>query len=275
MPWCPGVPVVDFTPRRAYTVTGVDAIVLVVPPVGQTVRGITLKWPDGEFLDAASLNDAVQRCTAGIFREAGRTRGVERVQSPATQPASISATASYDLFRALVPEILWEEIKVAPVVYVVPDGAMNRLPLEGLVIQPLKEGDTAATRRYWLDEGPPVVYGPSATVLVNRHAARQEQLARLAKGQGAQRLAVALGDPVFSRSGALAATWPAQGATTHKPAEKLAQVAVVRGGYLSRFGALTSQPGTRREVAAIYSALSSHRMVWSKPVLRQFTAAWR
>jgi len=220
-------------------------VLLVVPPRGQRVRGFRLKWADGKAVDEASLSQAVGRYVAGMMVEGRLARGVRRSGAKKHSPAK-HAALGVRLFRGLIPNGVWRELKSAGVVYVVPDGALHRLPFESLITPaPQQEGPSAKGRQYWLDTGPPLVYGPSATVLANRKAARNRQLERLAEGAAHKRQAVLLGDPIFRSETAPRALPPKRGAGM-----------VERSGYVSRYGSLPPLPGTREEVRRIYRTLT-------------------
>jgi len=93
-----------------------------------------------------------------------------------------------DLAEALVPEAVWQEIKGARRVYVIPDGPLHWLPFEAL---PVKGGT-------WLEKGPPLAYASSGSVLAwckQQNQPRQKKYA-----------AVVLGDPQFASLPALPGT---------------------------------------------------------------------
>jgi CHAT domain-containing protein len=59
------------------------------------------------------------------------------------------------------PEPAWARIRSAREVVLVPDGPLSLLPFEALVTGASGSGSP----RFWLDEGPPIRYTPSATLL--------------------------------------------------------------------------------------------------------------
>ncbi len=69
------------------------------------------------------------------------------------------------LWRALVPEPLRRQVLSAGTATVIPDGALHLVAFEALVVRP--RGRPQATTRYWLDDGPAITYGPSATSLTS------------------------------------------------------------------------------------------------------------
>jgi CHAT domain-containing protein len=99
------------------------------------------------------------------------------------------------LWQTLVPEPEREAIvegKVSRLV-VVPDGPLALLPLETLIVR------SGASPQYLLDVGPPIQYGPSATVLYNL-AQR-----RLAAEPPAREAILTVGNPSYRRSPPVAA----------------------------------------------------------------------
>ena len=79
------------------------------------------------------------------------------------------AEQGYELFRRLMPPAIWREISDDDLVYVIPDAGMNGLPLEALIVQK-PPSPNARDCTYWLDQGPAICYGPSATALIKLYA---------------------------------------------------------------------------------------------------------
>jgi CHAT domain-containing protein len=227
-----------------YTVSRRDAVLLIVGPPGEAVRGRLLKWPGGKAVTGPTLAAVVERHLEGMVSAGAHARGVRR--EPTSAPARADRAAKgYRLFQALVPPDLWAELRSAELVYVVPDGALHRLPFETLVVAPPAGRASRGPLRYWLDEGPAIAYGPSATVLVNRRSVRDEQVRRWAAGGARMPQAVLLGDPVFRR-----------GAPMSQPATQPDTGTPARGLYLTRYAALAPLAGTREEVRRIYRTLT-------------------
>ncbi|HYV17969.1 MAG TPA: CHAT domain-containing tetratricopeptide repeat protein [Verrucomicrobiae bacterium] len=72
-------------------------------------------------------------------------------------PARLNA-----LWRLLVPAEVWTRLQVADEVIVLPDGALGALPFEALAVKPAKRLEEST---FWLDDGPPIRYAPSAAIL--------------------------------------------------------------------------------------------------------------
>ena len=168
------------------------------------------------------------------------TRGAKLVHDDAaTRPTDNMAQDGYDLFRRLMPAEVWRQIKDDDLVYVIPDWEMNGLPLETLIVQKPETTDTKKNQ-YWLDQGPPICYGPSAAALLKLY---RQQAGHPTKAFAHQ--AVLLGDPVLRRNAPVSADLP--------PA-----VAQTRDASLAAYGPLSPLPGTRKEVTGIYQVLTGH-----------------
>ncbi|MGH7599722.1 MAG: tetratricopeptide repeat protein, partial [bacterium] len=82
------------------------------------------------------------------------------------KPSQAKSTAQrlQALWQVLIPASLWPRLAACSEVVVIPDGALHLLPFEALVVQ----SEAAKNKvRYWLDDGPPIRYAPSATTLYN------------------------------------------------------------------------------------------------------------
>jgi CHAT domain-containing protein len=126
---------------------------------------------------------------------------------------------------------VWDAVRGASVVYVLAQGPLQTIPFEGLVV-----GERDGGPRHWADDGPPVAYEPSASILA--------WLRSRPVGRGAGPDLVAVADPVFARERA-AALRPAAG-----PEEIPAPRAVLRGSI-----DLPRVPGTGVEVDAVSQAV--------------------
>jgi CHAT domain-containing protein len=89
---------------------------------------------------------------------------LQRLRKPGTaEQASGAGTALAELWQLLIPEserkaILADKYRR---VIVIPDGLLTQLPFEMLVVKP------GEAPQYLLDAGPPILYAPSATILMN------------------------------------------------------------------------------------------------------------
>lgn len=127
---------------------GAEVAKLDVDPAAATTLAIEPGPLTAKRLHAALLNEGL---TGVLQRLADRRSAAEATPQLAA------------LWHVLVPEAARQELtggKLARLV-VVPDGPLAMLPLETLVVKPGKQA------KYLLDAGPPIVYGPSATVLWN------------------------------------------------------------------------------------------------------------
>ena len=249
-----------------YSIGRDDSYLFVVPPPGQPIRAVELRWPipvgneagvsesesparqvtTGSAVTSTTLAAVVSQYVRLMQIEGAMARGVEPLPEDSDRSTDAGQVA-FRLFQALTPADVWQELNAAELVFLVPDDALHRLPFESLVVEAPAAGDgrnaAAEGRRYWLDAGPAIAYGASATVLVNRRQARDEQLHQQAQGRQPTSLAVALGNPIFDRSGGVRA-----GET-----QKL--VTATRHGYRTRYGRLAPLPGTEKEVLRIKESL--------------------
>ncbi len=205
-----------------YSVGEEATTLFVVPPPGSSIRAMDLLWPDGARVTAKRLAQRVEEHARRI--DVGREGG-RGIAAPEKRGGSWGA--GHGLFRSLVPGDIWTDLRKAKIVHVVADGALQRLAFESL---PIDEGGTA----FWIDHGPPLVYGPSGSALLwsREQGDRQRSQGRLGE-------VVVLGDPVFARGRAEAT------------------LTVRRSSALSRYGELAPLPGTRREAEAVAKVLGS------------------
>ncbi len=134
------------------------------------------------------------------------------------------------LWRTLVPAPLRAPLHAARTALVVPDGALHLVAFEALVARTRARG---APTRYWLDDGPAISYGPSATSLWS--LARRPARALAGAGERAE---------VLSVSDVAYAPPPAPDAATAAP----------------RLRAWSPLPGTALETAAIRAAFGAGRV---------------
>jgi tetratricopeptide (TPR) repeat protein len=167
--------------RMLVYVIGSDiAEVLLVPPTGAKVKSFPLRWADGRAVTPRDVASAVESYGAALARNPGAARGLKPARA-----GKGDAGWGAKLFGALVPPALWKELVGLDRVLIVPHGALHRLPFEALVV--------AGGPTYWIDAGPPIAYGPSASVLL---WCRRRAQARRALPMPLDVLA--LGDPRFA-----------------------------------------------------------------------------
>lgn len=146
------------------------------------------------------------------------------------------------LCHAILPSRVWETVRRARRVIVVPDGPLHQLPLEAIVVESTREGAAS----HWLDVGPPIAYIPAISVLVEL---RRKRTSHEMTVGGVDVLA--LGDPTFDVNIPI----DEAGASVDSAATERARAA--RG---SRFGGLKRLPGTVWEVNAIRDAFGETRV---------------
>lgn len=198
---------------------------LVVWPDGK-VDGEFLKWPDDKPVAEKELSMSI----ADFFQDVSREEAASTNSTKSTK-----AYAPDELRQALVPDPLLEKLKGCSRLFIVGDGPLHRLPFESLFID--EEG-----KQVLLDQLPPMVYGPSATILLHSRILQQKPSVK-------SRLElVALGDPQFARD--------ATSGSVKGPATETA-AAMLRTRALSRFGKLTPLPGTRAEIEVIQKTMAA------------------
>jgi CHAT domain-containing protein/tetratricopeptide (TPR) repeat protein len=129
------------------------------------------------------------------------------------------APALAALWQTIVPEAQRKEILEGKYkrLHVIPSGSLTLLPLETLVTEFDNDRIT-----YLLDVGPPIVYGPSATVLANLAG-------RGAGAQNSGKAVLSVGDPAYPKQSAAAAAQEADRARATQ-GDRYS----TRGGVLSR-----------------------------------------
>jgi tetratricopeptide (TPR) repeat protein len=230
-----------------YSVTDHDALLLVVPPPGQPISAVTLAGSDDlSQKPGVELERAIVLYIQSLIRHREEaTRGARFVNKTPQIAARDMPKEGYALFQKLMPDSVWRQIKDDDLVYVIPDSGMNGLPLETLVVKPPADA-SMKNCTYWIDQGPPICYAPSAAALLKLCAENSAQT-RTYKHQ-----AVLLGDPILQRD-APAATEPSA-VPSSATAEQLA-AAQTRDASLAGFGPLQPLPGTRTEIMGICQAL--------------------
>ena len=147
------------------------------------------------------------------------------------------------LREALVPDRIWERVRTAEEVVVIPDGALYRLPFETLVT-----GEEDGEVRYWLDEGPPIRYGASLTVLLNLEQRRSTRPVGLTRRGG-----------ILSVSDLIYNPRDVPEVTQEAPEEQIlaSPESVTRDSFVRLGGSLALLPGTSAETDSIISAFGA------------------
>lgn len=241
-----------------YQLSDRAAYVLVVPPAGEgEPRAVPLEVGGADArvlgLEAGALTaekvarlfDAPEAGLRGIFGY-GRARSGLAVPAPAATAERLHA-----VWRMLVPEPVWAAVRQAAEVIVLPDGALHYLPFEALVVA-RGEGPI----RHWLDDGPPIRYAPSATVLyqIERRPAPREGLGVLS-----------LSDPIYDPAelpAPTAAVPSAERTGTASPSS------LTRASYEEFGRPLERLPGTAVETDALRTLFSRDRSLGGLRVLQ-------
>lgn len=149
-----------------------------------------------ETIMAGAPGSPAMGTAAGLAALLERKGEEERVLVSQLQPgkAGLLERRLSALARVLMPRATWSTVRRASEVVIVPDGALHLLPFEALVITPRS---AARGPRYWLDDGPAIRYGASATSLLSltRRAGREP-----GRAGGARLLSVS--NPAFDTSAA-------------------------------------------------------------------------
>ncbi|MEE8446990.1 MAG: tetratricopeptide repeat protein, partial [Gemmatimonadota bacterium] len=147
------------------------------------------------------------------------------------------------LREALVPDRVWERVRTAEEVVVIPDGPLYRLPFETLVT-----GEEDGKVRYWLDEGPPIRYGASLTVLLNLERRRSTRPVGLTRRGG-----------ILSVSDLIYNPRDVPEVTQEAPEEEIlaSSESVTRDSFERLGGSLALLPGTAAETDSIISAFGA------------------
>lgn len=126
-------------------------------PLGEAALARVVSGPDGM---AGAGGDT------GLGGLLSGTRAGGFVSLPLRSEAGVDSfeVRLHALWRVLVPAPLWATLQRSRIALVVPDGPLQQFPFEALVI---RTRATASSTRYWLDEGPAIAYGPSASSLLS------------------------------------------------------------------------------------------------------------
>jgi tetratricopeptide (TPR) repeat protein len=216
------------------------SFVFVVSPPGIPSASILLRDAGGRNATEGTIADLARRFAAACAK---RVPG-----SIETEHAEATRTLGAELYGMLVPPEVWALVRGQRRVYVVCHGALHGVPFEALVTG-AREGRTT----HWLDEGPPIAYVASGSVLAWLHARTAEQRAARAPLSLA-----AVGDPVFADPEP--PSWPTAGVlvTGARPGGQADTLGIRPGDVLTTYGDTTIQDGAtlRKAVEAAMDQVS-------------------
>lgn len=252
-----------------YHVGSVASHVFVVPPRGRVESYLLTIDPEGAALlgvDAGRLTErSLERAVTGSSADSTRegSPGIAALLGGVAAGGFVSlplrsATGPdpfelklHALWRGLVPEPLRRRVAAAKTTVIVPDGALYLVAFEALVSRP--RGRDAKTR-YWLDDGPALAYGPSATSL--RSLALRPRRARSDDGHRAA--VVSVSDVTYAAVNASAAPGSTLRARTWQP---LPGTVYETDAIRSAFGAANVEAitGTNAREPAVRAAMGGAR----------------
>ena len=124
------------------------------------LSSLSLDTPTAKIL-GADPGPLTAKRLAAIMVNRQATGLVQQIQDP--KPSKERDDKLAAMWRVLIPQSHRQSLTSGKLkrLVIVPDGQLALLPFETLVVQP------GAAPRYLLDIGPPILYGPSATVLHN------------------------------------------------------------------------------------------------------------
>ncbi len=223
-----------------------ESYLFVIPPGREDIEVVRLELEPAlaeqlgvgaGALTQGLLSELLNEGTREALTRPSRSTGVGASRRISGREMSLRLLA---LRKALVPERVWERVLIAEEVIVVPDGAIYNLPFETLVTRDDDEG-----MRYWLDEGPPIRYGPSLTVLANLERRRSSRPAGLTNRGGV----LSVSDLIYSPQVVEEATLETANDRAVTSAERFA-----RGSFERLGGSLAALPGTAAETDSIVAA---------------------
>lgn len=231
-----------------YYVMGVEqSYLFVIPPAGGSPHAFPLQ------IDEAVAQDL--GIPPGDLTDSKLLQLLTGTRKGESGPATVRDLGKFPklehmLWRILIPAEIRSELLHAPEVVVIPDGPLDLLAFESLVVRPPAEPDSPV--QYWLDQGPVVRYASSASTL---YSIEKRPGTRIHPG-AAQIAALSLSDPIYDPSEVARAQ-----AALEKPenVERGGQgtASTARDAYELFGGVLSRLPGTARESQAIRDAFLS------------------
>ena len=167
-----------------YVIGNNGSYVFVIPPVGGEVRAVAL-----EVGKTAAKKLGIEAGPLTGFGVSNALYREEGVWLQMTDPEANSWEGLATLWDVLVPEKVQQELLAGRyrTLVVLPDRALAHLPFEALVV-----GDAGGEPDYLLDAGPPIVYAPSASVML--HLMRGERKSEVTD----RRPVLTVGDPQYA-----------------------------------------------------------------------------
>lgn len=168
-----------------YALGTFESFVIIVPPSGRkaSIHKLEIDRSQAERLGLEAGSLTSQALSTILINDEG-TGLLQRLSDPDEALRTTDVLAA--LWEVLIPSDLREEITSDRFsrLIVVPDGVLNLLPLDALVVE---SGDRP---RYLLDVGPPIIYGPSAALLYNLERSHVEV-------QSDRKPVLTVGDPSY------------------------------------------------------------------------------
>jgi CHAT domain-containing protein/tetratricopeptide (TPR) repeat protein len=244
----------------SYLIGSRGSLVFVVPPRGGRLMAVPLTvtenhtealgleagpltFDDLMYLMGGTALDTPRGARGGLFAalsdpaRGGGSKVVGRARMPDPDEQL------HALWRALLPDTVWQQVMTASEVVIIPDGPLHYLPFDALVTAPVSDPDSVT---YWLDAGPPIRYAASATALVN--------ITR----RPADRVVQAAGPTMLSVSDAVFDPFEVASIRGDSAAGPPIPVAPTRGGFERGGGSLVRLPGTAAETAEIVAAFGAN-----------------
>ena len=197
--------------------------VIVVGPKTAAVEKLDIDDLAAETLGTTAGPLTAARLGAALVNR-NRNGVLQQLQRPELGPGAVEKLAA--LWKLLIPEPQRKALTNGSVkrLVVVPDGQLALLPFETLVVA------TGENPQYLLDAGPPIEYGPSATVLYNLAERRP------AAAMPNREPVLTVGNPNYAPAGAVASAKPG-----------LIDQLAARSRYNAMGGKLTPLPFTGKE----------------------------
>jgi tetratricopeptide (TPR) repeat protein len=113
-----------------------------------------------EVLELPNAFATTQRLLPALLQRSSHAQLRGRDPEPGAAPATATGAAATELFASLIPPSVWDRVRKSRRVFIAAHRDLHRVPFE-LLVTSMQDGKPA----YWLDEGPPISYVPSGTVL--------------------------------------------------------------------------------------------------------------